>query len=187
MKNPKVVNLSPNKSNIKLCVSKLDGNEELDKIFTSLIEDLKSKGLEMKKTIIYCRSITACGANFEVLLENLPAIELYGMFHSKTPESILKNVLCEFVKRDSKMRLVVATCALGMGVDIPDVVVVLQALPQKQQSFIKDTTDVINYIEKAKIGQDTILVSMDVSMQAYKRFHNQNPPIPTRYLMECKA
>jgi len=61
MKNAMVVNLSPNKSNIKLCVLKLDRNEELEETFASLIETLKSKSYEMKKTIIYCRSITTCG------------------------------------------------------------------------------------------------------------------------------
>ena len=139
MKGAKVVNLSPNKSNIKLCVSKLDRNEELDKTLAPLIEDLKSKGREMKKTIIYCRSITACGDIFEVLLENLPANELYGMFHSKTPESIKKNILCEFVKRDSKMRLVVATCALGMGVDIPDVELIIHyGIPTEVESYVQE-------------------------------------------------
>ncbi|XP_068722286.1 ATP-dependent helicase wrn-1-like isoform X2 [Montipora capricornis] len=139
MKSAKVVNLSPNKSNIKLCVSKLDRNEELDETFASLIEDLKSKGCEMKKTIIYCRSITACGDIFEVLLENLPNNELYGMFHSKTPESIQKNVLYEFVKRDSKMRLVVATCALGMGVDIPDVELIIHyGIPTEVESYVQE-------------------------------------------------
>ena len=39
----------------------------------------------------------------------------------------------------------------------------LQPIAQKQQSYIKDTTDFINFIEKIKIGKDTILVSMDVS------------------------
>ena len=34
----------------------------------------------------------------------------------------------------------------------------LQPIAQIQQSFIKDTTDFINFIEKTKIGQDTILV-----------------------------
>ena len=38
----------------------------------------------------------------------------------------------------------------------------LQRIAQKQQSFIKDTTDFITFIEKIKLGKDTILVSMDV-------------------------
>ena len=49
MKNAMVVNLSPNKSNIRLCVLKLDTDEELEETFASLIETLKSKSYEMKK------------------------------------------------------------------------------------------------------------------------------------------
>ena len=40
----------------------------------------------------------------------------------------------------------------------------LEPIAQKQQSYTKDTikTDFIHFIEKTKIGQDAILVSMDV-------------------------
>ena len=73
----------------------------------------------------------------------------------------------------------------------------LQPIAQKQQSFIKHTTDFISFIEKTKIGKDTILVSMDVSSlytnipqeegteivcKAYDSFHNYNTPIPTCFL-----
>ena len=68
-----------------------------------------------------------------------PANELYGMFHSKTPESVQKNVLCEFVKKDSKTRLVVSTCALGMGVDIRDVELsVHYSIPTEVESYEQD-------------------------------------------------
>ena len=79
----------------------------------------------------------------------------------------------------------------------------LQPIAQKQKSFVKGTTDFIiekNFIiEKTKIGQDTILVSIDVSSldtnilqeegteivcKAYDSFHNYNPPIPTRFPKE---
>ena len=36
----------------------------------------------------------------------------------------------------------------------------LQPIAQKQQSYIKDTTDFISFIGNTKIGQDTILVAM---------------------------
>ena len=57
----------------------------------------------------------------------------------------------------------------------------------------------ISFIENTKIGQDTILVAMDVSSlytnipqeegikivcKAYETFHNNDPPIPTHYLRE---
>ena len=75
----------------------------------------------------------------------------------------------------------------------------LQPIAQKQQSFIKDTTDFISFIEKTKTGKDTILESMNFSSlytnisqeegteivcKAYDSFHNYNPPIPTRFLRE---
>ena len=75
----------------------------------------------------------------------------------------------------------------------------LQPIAQTQLSYIKDTTDFINFLEKTKIGQDTILVSMDVSSlytnipqeegmnivcKAYEKFHKHNTPIPTHYLRE---
>ena len=65
----------------------------------------------------------------------------------------------------------------------------LQLIAQKQQSYLKDTTDFINFIEKTKIGKDTILVAMDVSSlytyipqeegieiecKAYETFHDND-------------
>ena len=74
-----------------------------------------------------------------------------------------------------------------------------QPIVHKQKSFIKDTTDFISFIEKTKIGKDTILVSMyvsslytnipqeegtEIACKANESFHNYNPPIPTRFLRE---
>ena len=39
----------------------------------------------------------------------------------------------------------------------------LQPTAQQQRSYLKDTTDFINFIEKTKVSQNTILVSMDVT------------------------
>ena len=39
----------------------------------------------------------------------------------------------------------------------------LQPIAQKQKSYLKDTTDFLNFKEKTKVSQDTILVSMDVT------------------------
>ena len=75
----------------------------------------------------------------------------------------------------------------------------LQPIAQRQKSYIKDSTDFINFVERTKIRQDAILVSMDVTSlytnipqeegittvcRAYDAFHNNNPPIPTKYLRE---
>ena len=75
----------------------------------------------------------------------------------------------------------------------------LQPIAQRQKSYIKDSTDFINFVERTKVNQDTILVSMDVASlytnipqeegittvcRAYDTFHNNNPPILTKYLRE---
>ena len=39
----------------------------------------------------------------------------------------------------------------------------IQPIAQKQASYLKDTTDFLNFIEKTKLPKDTILVSMDVT------------------------
>ena len=49
------------------------------------------------------------------------AISNIAMFHSKTPEALKTKVLDNFVPMDGPLRVVVATTALGMGVNIPNV------------------------------------------------------------------
>ena len=70
----------------------------------------------------------------------------------------------------------------------------LQPIAQKKKSYLKDTTDFINFIEKTQVSNDTILVSMVVTSlytnipqeegitivcQAYEKYHNNSPPIPS--------
>ena len=44
-----------------------------------------------------------------------------AMFHSKTPEALKTKVLHNFAPMDGPLRVVVATTALGMEVNIPNV------------------------------------------------------------------
>ena len=75
----------------------------------------------------------------------------------------------------------------------------IQPIAKIQKSYIKDTTDFINFIERKKLPRNTLLVSMDVTslytnipqeqgMQivcaAYDKFYKSYPPIPTGCLRE---
>ena len=75
----------------------------------------------------------------------------------------------------------------------------IQPIAQQQASYLKDTTDFINFIEKIKLPSSAILVSMDVTSlytnipqregittvcHAYGEFHQGNPPVPTGFLSE---
>ena len=70
---------------------------------------------------------------------------------------------------------------------------------KEQQSYIKDTTQFINFIEGTRVPQNAVLVSMDVTSlytnipqeegitticHAYDTFYTTTPPIPTHYLRE---
>ena len=67
----------------------------------------------------------------------------------------------------------------------------IQPIAPKQDSYLKDTTDFINLIEKTKLPQNVILASMDVTSlytnipqeegittvcQAYEAFYIEPPP-----------
>ena len=47
----------------------------------------------------------------------------------------------------------------------------LQPITQKQKSYLKDTTDFINFIGKTQVSQDTILLSMDVTSLYTETLH----------------
>ena len=79
------------------------------------------------------------------------------------------------------------------------VVHLIQPIAQQKASYLKDTTDFINFIEKIKLPSSAILVSMDVTSlytnipqregittvcNAYEEFHQGNPPVPTGFLRE---
>lgn len=76
---------------------------------------------------------------------------------------------------------------------------ILQPIAKTQKSYLKDTTDFINFIERTKVPENAIVVSMDVTSRytnipqeegidtvckAYKTFYTKDTPIPTHSLRE---
>ena len=74
---------------------------------------------------------------------------------------------------------------------------ILQPIAKAQKSYLKDTTDFINFIQRTKVQQNTILVSMDVTSLytnipqeegintvciAYEDFYKNKTPIPSNLL-----
>lgn len=73
----------------------------------------------------------------------------------------------------------------------------LQPIAKEQESYLKDSTDFINFIEKTRVPGNAILVSMDVTSlytnipqeegietvcNAYESYYKGESPIPTQYL-----
>lgn len=80
------------------------------------------------KAIIYCRNIKSCSQIYALFRRKLeiknsyigqPSAQncLYAMFHHSTPEKNPKN----FRRNNSKVRVIIATNAFGMGVNVQDV------------------------------------------------------------------
>ena len=71
----------------------------------------------------------------------------------------------------------------------------LQPIAQIQESYLKDTTHFIRFIESTRVPKNAFLVSMYVTslytnipqkegINAYENFHAQKPPIATIFLRE---
>ena len=80
----------------------------------------------------------------------------------------------------------------------------LQPIAKVQESYLEDTTDFLNFIEKTTVVKSTMLVSMhgrnkpiytnipqeegiNIVCKTYETFHLNKPPMPTRlYLRDLK-
>ena len=142
MTNTKHVKQSPDKKNITYLVKKVD---ELEETFQWLIDQL-TRTWQIPKTIIYCRSLKDCGEIYTLFDEVKggssncdTSIPVVAMYHSKTPDNIKELVLSSLLEVDGKCRVVIATSALGMGVNIPDVRSIIHyAPPSNVEEYIQE-------------------------------------------------
>ena len=91
-----------------------------------LLNDVLKYGNKTKKTIVYCRNIASCANLYECFNQalgqtNTLSERLVAMFHRLTADRNKDHVLSEFPRSDSTLRIVFATVAFGMGIDIPDI------------------------------------------------------------------
>ena len=122
-----VIALNPDRPEIFLDVQK-PGPNCLD----WLIEELRHQKDMTDKTIIYCRSTKQVTNVFEMILGKLTAAIymppgtkradnlLVDMYSASVDESTKTRILKLF-SGNNKLRVVVATVAFGMGIDIPDI------------------------------------------------------------------
>ena len=130
-----IVGLSPNRDNIFYGVIP---TVSLSEFFNPIAEQLKEKGKSYPKTLIFCRSYNDCNVVYDQLQHALghyitfpagyPKILKYRMITLYTRASSDKakeEILQEFVKCDTSLRIIVATTAFGMGIDCPDIAQVI--------------------------------------------------------------
>ena len=124
--------ISPNRKNIRLSVTKVK-KELMVTQLDWLVEEVKQKGGKMPKTIIFCNTIRDIAIVINLLLLKLGEYAynpvgstsnndfLIGIFHSVSWPHYKEKYLDEFKLLTSTKRIVIATSALSMGVNFPDI------------------------------------------------------------------
>lgn len=142
--------VSPVRNNIYLYKCKV--SIDITKTFMWLIDLLRKEKNTMAKTIVYCKSIKDCGRLFRLFRTELgkdsfhpsnacPSSDnlLFGMFHHVTLIRHQVRVLNSFYDKDGACRLVFATNALGMGINFPDVRMVINYGPPRDiEEFVQE-------------------------------------------------
>ncbi|XP_048777465.1 probable ATP-dependent DNA helicase RecS [Ostrea edulis] len=113
----KFISVSPNKTNIKLVVKKIDNAIETAMYW--LIDSLENMKMNFPKTLIYANSIADVSKLYSYVVSELEECAKHvEMFHSETPEEKKKTIMTSLNQADSDIRVVFATSALGMGIDV---------------------------------------------------------------------
>ena len=125
----KVVAANPNRVNIyldkKMRMSNHHAYESYDRILLPIANRLFVERENYPMTIIYMK-LKYCGYSygiFERILKdnqyvgetNDPAARLFAQFHAPQTKQMKKSILSEIKKTDSRIRVLFATSALGMG------------------------------------------------------------------------
>ena len=107
--------------------------------FQWIVDMVIENGLQTPKTIIFCNSLKDVALLVSFLFEKLglklyppklpelPVNRLVGIYHSHTLQKYKDRVVDSFKDNKGNVRIVVATSALSMGVNFPDVVYVVHA------------------------------------------------------------
>ena len=107
---------------------------DIDTDMVSVVQSLKDLRSKAPRVVIYCRSLDMCANLYAHFLyelgdesyyplgaDKVSDNRLFGMFHANTPEHNKEVILKSLSQPDGVVRVVFATVALGMGIDLRDV------------------------------------------------------------------
>ena len=131
MKNPVVVAVNPDKANIKYVVFPF---VSLSKNFGVLADQLRESPSSIGRAIIFCQRLEDCPKIYRFFLSalkerftfppgspNVCQNRVVDMFHSCTEPCIKEQIIKGFSSDSSPLKVVIATTAFGMGIDVPDI------------------------------------------------------------------
>ena len=132
MQNTELIEVSPDKGNIKYIVSQYSSTNET---FIPIIHNLARLKLQMGHVIIFCSTLSECASLYVIFqtqlgsdflyptdAPNLSKFRLVDMFTLCTELGVKNQILESFTSPNSTFRVVIATVAFGLGIDCPDIV-----------------------------------------------------------------
>ena len=149
----KIVSVSPNRKNIFLSIFQrkpsLYGFDGVKDILLPIAKSLKVEKKMFPITVIYMK-LEFCGMAYrffdkflgsEQYVDNTksPRARLFNQFHSPSTSNMKNDILEEIKFKDSRIRLLFATTALGMGVDAPNIKHVIHISPPSSiESYVQE-------------------------------------------------
>lgn len=151
MKKPAVVSTSPNKPNIFYKV--IMKVKEVDDAFGLLVDEIREKRTSMGRTVVFCRTYEHCTHIYHFLRSKLgedmsepkgyvnhPSLRLVDMFTACTHTDIKNTMLKLLESPNSCLRVIIATIAFGMGLDVPNIRQVIHwGVPSDVEAYIQET------------------------------------------------
>lgn len=143
--NPVTICISPERQNVRISVSKYKRESVFSWLYW-LLELVKEKGSGTPKTIIFCNTIPEVSSLINFILWKLgdkaycPNVSrkaddcLVGVYHSMTWASSKERLVAALKGTDEeegKKRIIIATTALSMGVNFPDITYVVNWGPAR--------------------------------------------------------
>ena len=116
--------------NIKIIFKKtLQVNQQLN----ALLDELYSKLFDTPKTLVFCPQLKLAAHcyNFFKYYSTDDVFPLFQSFMSTTEERTKRYIIENFMKPDSRIRILFATNAFGMGIDVQGIVRVIHILPPR--------------------------------------------------------
>ncbi|XP_053402587.1 uncharacterized protein LOC123550711 [Mercenaria mercenaria] len=137
MRNTTRVLANPDRPNIyieqKERLSNIHKYEKYDAILCDITQEIKEKKSDFPVTIMYCDNLESLGYCFQYLTYELgkdayipvgssdPENRIVAQYHKDYTENMKLHIINELRKETPKLRLVLATVALGMGLNAPSI------------------------------------------------------------------
>ncbi|XP_076072468.1 ATP-dependent DNA helicase RecQ-like [Mytilus galloprovincialis] len=154
-----VVTRSPNKTNIKIVVNKVES--QIESSMCWLIDTIKVKKMDIEPMLLYANSIKDVSNLYKFITTEIQDFKPYvQMYHSETTDQIKSLVLSDLQKCNHDLKIVIATSALGMGVDIVNINTVL---------FYGPPRSIVDLVQEVgRVGRDG---SVSVAFILYNHNH----------------